>query len=193
MSDQRAFVSGCLQRCVDSIVNDRQDAMLTHEQVHAPESPLEFAFAACWSMVSTFPPVGTLGPHAFVLDSQWPEGKYRVDFRVALNPVKYGTELFRRFKWIAVELDGHEFHEKTKAQVTKRNQRDRDLVAAGWTILRFSGSEFYRDPLGVVDEVWCRAYQHYGHAYISLWREEDAAEAAAEEARRVVMAQTAPQ
>ena len=54
---------------------------------------------------------------------------------------------------IAVELDGHDFHEKTKAQVAYRNRRDRDLQSAGWTIFHFSGSELFREPCNCVREV----------------------------------------
>jgi hypothetical protein len=32
---------------------------------------------------------------------------------------------------IAVELDGHDFHEHTRAQVDLRNHRDRDLASDG--------------------------------------------------------------
>ena len=51
---------------------------------------------------------------------------------------------------IAVELDGHDFHERTKEQVTYRNQRDRLLQAAGWAVFHFSGSELYRGQMECV-------------------------------------------
>lgn len=44
---------------------------------------------------------------------------------------------------IAIELDGQDFHERTKEQATRDKQRDRDLQAAGWRVLRFAGSEVY--------------------------------------------------
>jgi hypothetical protein len=47
---------------------------------------------------------------------------------------------------IAIEMDGHDFHEKTKEQVTYRNARDRALQRTGWLVLHFSGSEVVRDP-----------------------------------------------
>lgn len=49
---------------------------------------------------------------------------------------------------LIVECDGHEFHEKTKEQVEKRNKRDYSLKMQGFDILHFSGSEIYKDPVG---------------------------------------------
>lgn len=54
---------------------------------------------------------------------------------------------------VLVECDGHEFHERTKAQVARDKKRDRDLATAGWTTLRFTGSEIYADPLKCASEV----------------------------------------
>jgi hypothetical protein len=54
---------------------------------------------------------------------------------------------------VGVELDGHEFHERTPVQVTARNQRDRDLAALKWRVLHFSGSELHHNPIVAVVEV----------------------------------------
>ena len=54
---------------------------------------------------------------------------------------------------IAVELDGHDFHEKTKEQASRDKKRDRDFVLAGWTVLRFSGSDIYRSAHDALREV----------------------------------------
>ena len=54
---------------------------------------------------------------------------------------------------LAVELDGHEFHEKTKQQVAKDKKRERMITSKGYRILRFSGYEVVKSPLAVVDEV----------------------------------------
>ena len=51
---------------------------------------------------------------------------------------------------VAIELDGHEFHERTKEQVAYRNQRDRWLLANSWVVLHFSGSELHRQPVECV-------------------------------------------
>ncbi len=64
-----------------------------------------------------------------------------------------------RHPFIVVELDGHDFHERTKEQVRKRDRRDRDLQAAGWRLMHFSGSEFHRNPAKCVDEVWWESWR----------------------------------
>lgn len=47
---------------------------------------------------------------------------------------------------LAIECDGHEFHEKTKEQVTYGNERDYLLQMEGFSILHFSGSQINNDP-----------------------------------------------
>lgn len=54
---------------------------------------------------------------------------------------------------IAVECDGHNYHERTKEQARHDRSRDRALTAAGWTVLRFTGSEIHRDAGSCADEV----------------------------------------
>lgn len=48
---------------------------------------------------------------------------------------------------LAIELDGHDFHERTKEQATRDKSRDRTLLKFGWSTMRFTGSEVFRDPL----------------------------------------------
>jgi very-short-patch-repair endonuclease len=67
------------------------------------------------------------------------EKTYRVDFAI---PVKYWDSE----KTYIIERDGHEFHQKTKVQVERDNSRMRDLQSAGYTVIRFSGSEIYHKP-----------------------------------------------
>jgi hypothetical protein len=67
---------------------------------------------------------------------------YRLDFAIVTN---------RRS--IAIEVDGHDFHERTKEQAAHDKSRDRALVAAGWQVLRFTGSEVWRDAHRCISEV----------------------------------------
>lgn len=73
------------------------------------------------------------------LQPQVEVGKYRVDF----------GNLARK---IGVEIDGHEYH-KTKEQRTADAKRERDLRRLGWQIIRFTGSEVYRNATKCVREV----------------------------------------
>ena len=48
---------------------------------------------------------------------------------------------------LVVECDGHDFHERTPAQAQHDRSRDRKMQASGHFVMRFTGSEIYRDPL----------------------------------------------
>lgn len=55
-------------------------------------------------------------------------------------------------KQIAIEIDGHDYH-KTKGQRTHDARRDRWLFGQGWSVLRFTGTEIYRDVERCISEV----------------------------------------
>jgi len=78
----------------------------------------------------------------FFLHQQMKVAKFRLDFALI-----HGT---RR---VAVECDGHDFHEKTKEQAARDKKRDRELTADGWRVLRFTGSEIHRDADRCAGEV----------------------------------------
>ena len=71
---------------------------------------------------------------------------YRVDFLIAAMLENGNFSL-------AVECDGHDFHEKTKAQVARDKQRDRSLKLAGVDIIHFTGSEIVADAKKCASEV----------------------------------------
>jgi very-short-patch-repair endonuclease len=70
---------------------------------------------------------------------QYKVGKYRIDFAIPE-------------KMIAIELDGHEYH-KEKYQRTHDAQRDRWLFGQGWHVLRFTGTEIYKDLDKCISEI----------------------------------------
>ena len=61
---------------------------------------------------------------------------------------------------ILIECDGHEFHQKTKAQVKHDNERDFDLKMAGYDVLHFSGSQIYNDPFKCVKDIYDYANEY---------------------------------
>jgi hypothetical protein len=84
-----------------------------------------------------------LDPDAYVkICPQHEIGNLRVDFLIMAGKYR-----------VAVEIDGHDFHEKTKEQVTRDKRRERRLVALGYQVMRFSGSEIFHDASGCADEV----------------------------------------
>lgn len=79
--------------------------------------------------------------------------KYRADFLVEV--VANDKEVN-----VVVECDGHDFHEKTKEQAARDKARDRDMQAAGYLVLRFTGSEIYKSVEMCAEQVEyaiCRA------------------------------------
>jgi len=87
------------------------------------ESPLEIAFFdEAWKKRE----LQTFDVNVPVLN-----GKYRIDF----------ADVDRN---IAIELDGHAHH-SDKESFEKDRIRERELEEAGWRVLRFAGTEIYRD------------------------------------------------
>ena len=84
--------------------------------------------------------------------------KYRTDFLIS---VFYKTRKGNILKMFAIECDGHDYHEKTKKQVAYNNQRERDLKAAGYEVVRFSGSEIYKDARGCVQDLMKIIFNEY--------------------------------
>lgn len=65
---------------------------------------------------------------------------YRADF-LLLTVDRHGGHPRR----LVIECDGHDFHERTKEQAARDKSRDRDMTAAGFAIMRFTGSEIHKD------------------------------------------------
>jgi hypothetical protein len=82
------------------------------------------------------------------------ESRYRLDIAMELR----SGEWPRAQVFVAVECDGHDFHEKTKEQAERDKRRDRDLQSIGWAIARFTGSEIVRDPIRAGRDVATLAY-----------------------------------
>jgi very-short-patch-repair endonuclease len=54
---------------------------------------------------------------------------------------------------VAVELDGHDFHERSPEQAAHDRSRERTITRHGYTVFRFTGSEVFRNPRKCVEEV----------------------------------------
>ena len=134
------------------------------------ESPLEVIFAIWWRALDAAGEVSStyVSYEAQVPVTAGPEKRnYRLDF--VLTP---GFDLLQRAKAVGVaypklcvELDGHDFHERTKEQVAYRNQRDRDLQADGWTVLHYSGSEMHRAPAKCVADAFGHGFKLFGYRF----------------------------
>lgn len=74
---------------------------------------------------------------------------YRTDIFVNIGD----SNILKSYPYV-IECDGHQFHEKTKEQVRKDRQRERDLMKLGNKVIRFSGSEILEDPEKCARDFW---------------------------------------
>ncbi len=75
---------------------------------------------------------------------------YRVDFLIDDSSSPNAAQR----RWIVIECDGHDFHERTKDQVRRDRARDRFLQSKGCRVLRFTGSEIWADAEACAAEIW---------------------------------------
>ena len=78
--------------------------------------------------------------------------KFRVDFMCHMRiEIPRSSKLKHQF--LAVECDGHEFHERTKAQAARDRARDRALLLRGVPSMRFTGAEIWADAYACVTQI----------------------------------------
>lgn len=100
--------------------------------------------------IEGFPRPKIASPCEAMVFIQHKVGDYRLDFAVH---VTCQSDERPRSAWIAIECDGHEFHERTKEQAARDKARDRALTAKGFRILRFAGSEIYESSFACAADV----------------------------------------
>lgn len=123
-------------------------------------SPLEQLFYLKWALRTDY----LSSP--ILLNPQTKIGKYRVDFSLnfleffigMVDDVNILEKINKNIPLVAIEIDGHDFHEKTKKQVESDKKRERFLIKNGWVVIRFSGTEVFKDALYCVNEVYEQYY-----------------------------------
>lgn len=74
------------------------------------------------------------------------DGAFRIDF-------VFFVRCADKLHFLAVECDGHDFHERTKDQAARDRSRDRALQERGYTVFRFTGREIYADPMKCAGQI----------------------------------------
>lgn len=125
------------------------------ETCHYCKSPIEQIFYVAFRIVEIIRvndiPDEYLGFHVIPQYDFNIDGKtYYVDFLIIFENIKEPNKSYT----LIVECDGHEFHEKTKEQVKRDNERSYDLKKHGEDILRFSGSQINNDPIKCANDVF---------------------------------------
>jgi very-short-patch-repair endonuclease len=77
---------------------------------------------------------------------------------------------------LCVELDGHDWHERTKQQASQDRARDRELLALGLPTMRFTGADVFRDANACAREVHAFFVGH--HAHVDRWHQQIAVDGA---------------
>lgn len=70
---------------------------------------------------------------------------YVPDFVIYMNNLLSG---------FIIEIDGHEWHEKTKEQARADKEKDRTYLKKGFIPIRFTGSEVFHNVKRCIDEVF---------------------------------------
>lgn len=128
------------------------------------KSPLEFdLYLALYEECAYDNFMGTTiieNPVTFqAIEAGVPVGKYVTD--MLYTYVRYGTENKSTHKvTIAVEVDGHEFHEKTKQQAARDRERDRFFQSNNILVARFTGSEVHKNAKECALKVQTMAKEH---------------------------------
>jgi len=74
-------------------------------------------------------------------------GPYHADLFVT------GYDCGNRVDSVAVEVDGHDFHEKTKEQASRDKERDRAIQKFNCKVFRYSGADVFADPFRCALEI----------------------------------------
>jgi very-short-patch-repair endonuclease len=84
--------------------------------------------------------------------AEMPDGRAAGDDRTIIADgcvvaVQHGVGLYRADflvgSWLVVEVDGHGFHHARPEQVAKDYRRERALISAGYTVIRFTAAEVF--------------------------------------------------
>jgi very-short-patch-repair endonuclease len=125
------------------------------------ESPIEFMFYAAFRALMSIHKIpdyqdmfsfcGTNeNPSTgMIFEPRYECDQYRVDFYCCLLTKRY----YYGEKRVLVELDGHEFHERTEEERRYEKQRDRFFNKNGYIIFHYTGKEVTDDPFVPAAEV----------------------------------------
>lgn len=122
------------------------------------ESPLELALAkAVCCITPEFIPrniaqdpceIGHSGSWCIHIISQVNIENYRADLAIVPADMNDGPDSWS----LVLEVDGHEFHERTKEQARRDRSRDRFMLVNGINVMRFTGQEVHQDAISCAHE-----------------------------------------
>jgi hypothetical protein len=139
-------------------LNNKVYRSVWERRIGPSESPIEAAFLDVFCKLSVehgYEVEKSSSAPAWVIvvePQRWFGENFRLDFLISY-------QFFGKILQIAVECDGHDFHERTKEQAKKDRRRDRALQKLGVEVYRFTGSEIFAAPslcaAEVLDAIEC--------------------------------------
>lgn len=85
-----------------------------------------------------------LDPYSFFAQQQFP-----------FYPSEVLASLKNSCQRIVVEIDGFEWHDKTPQQAENDRRRERNIIHAGFQVVRYSAREILRDPAMSMNDIEC--------------------------------------
>ncbi len=141
----------CAQRIVEVFQREAHDNLTLLDRC---ESPIEQIFMTAAVLCGWRRRIPAPMPHGVHLAknhawliSQYPLAASEAHPAMRLDFVFMTTSRDGGIHRLVVELDGHEFHQRTKDQVSRDKKRDRAIVTRGWRVIRFTGSEIWDEPV----------------------------------------------
>lgn len=121
---------------------------------HFSKSPIELIFITAYEIIHSIYETEILVPNNKPNVLKWIDEQLEI---ITPSNKKYIADFAyiddKKNIKVLIECDGHEFHQKTKEQVEKDNNRTFDLQSMGFTVFRFSGSQIYNNPLECANKI----------------------------------------
>lgn len=99
---------------------------------------------------------GKMYNYGLVINAQESIGKYYIDFKISHYKYPRLDNCQRRrqeIREVLVECDSQTWHERNEKERRYEKKRDRYLVAEGYKVFHFTGTEIVRHPLEIADEI----------------------------------------
>lgn len=108
------------------------------------QSPLEIKLGRAFALIGVFEP--RLDGDEYSIIGAWPFAGLVLHAQPQICGIHPDFALIPESgSWrVAIEVDGHAYHERTKEQADRDRKRDRDMLREDVVMLRFTGSEVWR-------------------------------------------------
>lgn len=127
---------------------DKSEAELA-AMVKDLDNQITYTLAQIWAKIGKSPDSGDFESpiEARLYDALFEAEIFEVRLQFPVGP--YRADLAIPYAKIAIEADGADYHQDK----SRDKKRDSYFKSQGWRVLRFTGSQIYRDPEGCAETV----------------------------------------